>query len=139
MGDALLSRDRQDAKIPYALYHKAAFESRKKLLSTHCDCYIMAHKGICTGADFPALCRDNDALILRRAEEILSLVTKPMSFSEIDRAVCANYRLLTRQPRRALRFERNVRFFVEYLAYEGYLDMECVDGSVYYKASGKRF
>ena len=139
VGDALLSRDRQDAKIPYALYHKAAFESRKKLLSTHCDCYIMAHKGICTGADFPALVRDNDDLILRRAEEILSLVTRPMSFSEIDRAVCANYRLLTRQPRRALRFERNVRFFVEYLADEGYLDMECVDGSVYYKASGKTF
>ena len=139
VGDALLSREAQNAKLPYALHHKAAFESREKLSKTRFDYYIIAHKGICTGADFPALCRDNDALILRRAEEILNLVTRSMSFSEIDRAVCANYRLLTRQPRRALRFERNVRFFVEYLADEGYLDMECVDGTVYYKASGKKF
>ena len=139
VADALLSRENQDAKLPYALHHAAAFESRKKLLTTHCDCYIMAHKGICTGADFPALVRDNDALILRRAEEILNLVKRSMSFSEIDRAVCAHYKLLTRQPRRALRFERNVRFFVEYLADEGYLDMECLDGAVYYKASGKTF
>ena len=139
VGDALLSREAQNAKLPYALHHKAAFESRTKLLTTACDCYIIAHKGICTGADFPALCRDNDALILRRAEEILNLVTRSMSFSEIDRAVCANYALLTRQPRRALRFERNVRFFVEYLADEGCLDMECVDGTVYYRASGKKF
>jgi hypothetical protein len=28
---------------------------------------------------------------------------------------------------------------VEYLADEGYLDMECVDGTVYYRASGKKF
>ena len=139
VGDAMLSRDQQNAKLPYALHHAAAFESRSKLLTTHCDCYIMAHKGICTGADFPALVRDNDMLILRRAEEILNLVKRSMSFSEIDRAVCAYYQLLTRQPRRALRFERNVRFFVEYLADEGYLDMECVDGTVYYKASGKTF
>ena len=136
---ALLSREAQNAKLPYALHHKAAFESREKLSKTRFDYYIIAHKGICTGADFPALCRDNDSLILRRAEEILNLVTRSMSFSEIDRAVCANYRLLTRQPRRALRFERNVRFFVEYLADEGYLDMECVDGTVYYRASGKKF
>ena len=139
VGDAMLSRDQQNAKLPYALQHTKAFESRKKLLNTRCDYYIMAHKGVCTGADFPALVRDNDELILRRAQEILDLVTHSMSFSEIDRAVCAYYALLTRQPRRALRFERNVRFFVEYLADEGYLDMECVDGTVYYKASGKKF
>lgn len=139
VGDALLSRDRQNAKLPYALHHKAAFESRKKLMDTRYDFYIMAHKGVCTGADFPALVRDNDTLILRRAEEILDLVEKPMSFSEIDRAVCAHFTLLTRQPRRALRFERNVRFFVEYLVDEGYLDMESVEGTVYYKASGKKF
>jgi len=139
VGDAMLSREAQSAKLPYALHHKAAFESREKLSRTRYDYYIIAHNGICTGADFPALCRDNDALILRRAEEILNLVTRSMSFSEINRAVCAYFSLLTRQPRRALRFERNVRFFVEYLVDEGYLDMECVDGTVYYKASGKKF
>ena len=139
VADALLSRENQDAKLPYALHHAAAFASRRKMGETRHSHYIIAHKGICPGADFPALVRDNDHLILRRAEEILALVDKPLSFSAIDQLICAHYKLLTRQPRRALRFERNVRFFVEYLADEGYLDMECVDGTVYYKASGKKF
>ena len=133
VGDAMLSREEQNAKLPYALQHTAAFASRKKLLGTDCDWYIMAHKGVCPGADFPALVRDNDQLIHRRAEEILDLVDEFMPFSAIDQKVCAHYKLLTRQPRRALRFERNVRFFVEYLADEGFLEMECVEGTVYYR------
>lgn len=136
-GDALLSREWQGAKLPYALHHRTAIDSRKKLMELSCDYFIMAHRGVCTGADFPALVRDNDALIFRRAGEILSLVREPMLFSDIDRAVCAHYNLLTRQPRRALRFERNVRFFVEFLAEEGYLDMTCTDGTVFYSPTGK--
>jgi len=140
VGDALLSRDRQNAKLPYALQHTAARRSRDKLArETHCDYYIMAHRGICTGADFPSLVRDNNDLYLRRCEEILSLIDRPMPFSAINQKVCAHYSLLTRQPRRALRFERNVRFFVEFLADEGYLTMECVEGTVYYARSGKEF
>ena len=64
---------------------------------------------------------------------------KPLPFSAIDQLVCAHYKLLTRQPRRALRFERNVRFFVEYLVDEGYLEMTCVEGTVYYAPTGKTF
>ena len=37
VGDALLSRDQQNAKLPYALHHAAAFESRSKLLTTACE------------------------------------------------------------------------------------------------------
>ena len=76
---------------------------------------------------------------LHRAEEILALVDRPMPFSAINQKVCAHYSLLTRQPRRALRFERNVRFFVEFLADEGYLNTECVEGTAYYAQSGKKF
>lgn len=132
VGDALLSRDLQNAKLPYSLRHTTARESRDKLLSTRCDCYIIAHRGLCNAADFPALVRDNNDLFARRSAEILSLIDRPMTFSSIDQTVCAHYSLLTRQYRRALRFERNVRFFVEFLADEGYLDMECVEGTVYY-------
>ena len=139
VADALLSRENQDAKLPYALHHAAAFKSRAKLGQTRHSWYIIAHKGICPGADFPALVRDNDTLVLRRAEEILSLVKGTMSFSEINRTVCAHYKLLTRQPRRSLRFERNVRFFVEYLVDEGYLEMSCEDGATLYAPTGKMF
>ena len=139
VADALLSRENQDAKLPYALHHAAAFKSREKLGKTRHSYYVIAHKGVCPGADFPALVRDNDALILRRAEEILALVDHPMAFSDINRRVCSFYKLLTRQPRRALRFERNVRFFVEYLTDEGYLEMSCEDGTTFYSATGKKF
>lgn len=139
VADALLSRENQNAKLPYALQHTQAFQSRAKLAKTSHAWYVIAHKGICPGADFPALVRDNDHLILRRAEEILALVDKPLPFSAIDQLVCAHYKLLTRQPRRALRFERNVRFFVEYLVDEGYLEMTCVEGTVYYSPTGKTF
>ncbi len=47
-------------------------------------------------------------------------------------AVCARYQLFTRKPRRALRFERNVRFFVEYLLDEGQLELTCRRGVAYY-------
>lgn len=40
---------------------------------------------------------------------------RPMTASEIDQAACARYELYTRKNRRALCFERNIRFFVEYL------------------------
>jgi glyoxylase-like metal-dependent hydrolase (beta-lactamase superfamily II) len=139
VADTLLSRENQDAKLPYALHHAAAFASRRKMGETRHSHYIIAHKGICPGADFPALVRDNDALILRRAEEILSLVEGAMTFSDINRRVCAFYKLLTRQPRRSLRFERNVRFFVEYLVDEGYLAMSCEDGTTFYSATEKKF
>lgn len=38
-----------------------------------------------------------------------------MTSSQIDAAVCAYYQLFTHKPNRALRFERNICFFVEYL------------------------
>lgn len=136
-GDALLSRECQAAKLPYALHHRTAIESRQKLIDLPCDYFIMAHQGVCTGADFPSLVRDNDELIYRRAGEILSLIQGPVLFSDINRLACAHFKLLTRQPRRALRFERNVRFFVDFLTEEGYLDMSCTDGTVFYTPSGK--
>lgn len=135
-GDALLSYELMEAKLPYDLSHQIAMESRERLRGLGCDFYIMAHRGVCTREDFGPLIDANQALVRRRAGEILSLITGPMTASEIGLAACRYYKLLTHKPRRALRFERNVRFFIEYLADTGQLEMECRDGVVHYRPAG---
>ena len=46
VGDALLSREQLDAKLPYCLSHRMGMESREKLRGLDCDLVVMAHRGI---------------------------------------------------------------------------------------------
>lgn len=124
VGDCLLSREMMDSKLPYCLSHQMGMESRERMRGLPCDKFIMAHRGIARREELDRLIDDNQALALRRAGEILSLIPKAMTMSEINQAVCAYYKLLTGKPRRALRFERNIRFFVEFLTDRGDLVME---------------
>ena len=112
VGDALLSREQLDAKLPYCLSHRMGMESREKL---------------------EGLIDANQALALRRAGEILALIDRPMAASDIVRRVCLFYKLLSGKPRRALRFERNIRFFIEFLVDRGDLVMETQDGVTVYR------
>jgi len=130
--DALLSAELLDAKLPYNLSQCLAMDSREKLRGLECNACIMAHRGICAGGELDALIDANQDLIRRRAGEILSLVDRPMTASQIDEAACVLYKLLTRKPRRSLRFERNVRFFIEYLVDAGRLEETCQNGATYY-------
>ena len=135
--DALLSQELLTAKLPYNLSQQMAIASREKLRGLGCDFYIMAHRGVCPGGEIGGLIDANQALIRRRAEEILALVDRPMTASEIDERVCLLYQLLTHKPRRSLRFERNVRFFIEYLVDIGRLHEECQNGATYYSPAEK--
>lgn len=130
--DALLSEELLGAKLPYSLSHKLAMDSREKLRGTDCDVYVMAHRGVCGRGEIGGLIDANQDLVLRRAEEILSLVDRPMTASQIDEAACVLYELFTRKPRRSLRFERNVRFFIEYLVDNRRLAETCKNGATYY-------
>lgn len=130
--DALLSQELLGAKLPYNLSHKLAMESREKLRGLDCDFYIMAHRGVCGRAEIGALVDANHALVHRRAEEILNLVDGPMTACQVDEKVCVLYQLFTKKPRRSLRFERNVRFFLEYLVDTGALAEVCRNGATYY-------
>ena len=131
--DAVLSHELLGAKLPYNLSQQMAVESREKLRRLDCDAYIMAHRGVCRPGEFEELVEANQRLIRERAEEILSLVTRPMTASQIVQATCTLYELFTKKPRRALRFERNIRFFIEYLADQGKLELECRRGTAYYR------
>ena len=130
--DALLSYEMIEAKLPYSLSHQAAIDSREKLRGLGCDYYIMAHRGVCGSGEIDTLIEENQKLVRCRAQEIFELVDRPMTASEIDQAACARYELYTRKNRRALRFERNIRFFVEYLVDTGQLEMSCQRGVVLY-------
>lgn len=130
--DALLSREMLGAKLPYNLSQQMALDSREKLRGLGCDAYIMAHRGVCSGAEIGGLIDANQELVRRRAEEILSLVEQPMTASQIDEAACVLYKLFTHKPPRSLRFERNVRFFIEYLVDTGRLNEVCQNGATYY-------
>ena len=131
--DALLSHEMLKAKLPYALSHQMAMESREKLRGLNCRRYIMAHRGVCSPEEIDGLIDANQELLRRRAGEILSLIVRPMSASQINEAVCIQDELFTKKPRRALRFERNIRFFVEYLTDLGELETFCKNGVVYYR------
>ena len=69
---------------------------------------------------------------------MLALITGPMTISEITRAVCGYFKLLTKKPSRALRFERNIRFFVEYLVDRGDLILEADQGVAVYRPADRR-
>ena len=130
--DALLSRELLTAKLPYNLSHLMAVHSREKLRGQDCEFYIMAHRGVCGREEVGGLIDANQELIRRRAGEILALVDRPMTASQIDEQTCVLYQLFTRKPRRSLRFERNIRFFVEYLVDTGRLAETCQNGATYY-------
>lgn len=132
LADAVLSHELLGAKLPYNLSMAMAMESREKLRGLEYDTYVMAHHGLCTGEELPRLIDENQALIRARAEEIRSLITRPMTGSQIDAAVCAHYQLFTHKPNRALRFERNICFFVEYLVDRGLLEVRCQGGVALY-------
>lgn len=131
-GDAVMSREMLQAKLPYALSIQHAMNSRQKLRTLGCDYFIMAHRGICTGAEIDRLIEDNHELILRRAQEIRALIDRPMDFSNICRVVCKKYELFSTRARRALYYERNIRFFVEFLVDRGELEMESREGVAFY-------
>ncbi len=132
VGDALLSVEMMGSKLPYSLSHKQAAVSRQRLRDISCEKLIMAHRGVAEGSELPSLIDQNDALLAQRAAEIQSLVVRPMTASEISRAVCNYYELFTKKTSRSLRFERNIRFFIEYLVDEGRLFMSTEAGVTKY-------
>ena len=75
-------------------------------------------------------------LLARKKPDKLSpaaLETLALVASDIVRRVCLFYKLLSGKPRRALRFERNIRFFIEFLVDRGDLVMETQDGVTVYR------
>lgn len=130
VGDAVLSNEVLESKLPYHIYLDMAISSAEKLRDTNCAAYIVAHRGIHT--DINAVVEASNAHIRKRAEEIRALVTRPMTFSEIWAAVNEAFSLLSSRPIRAALMERNLRSFVDYLVDQGKLACSAERGMLYY-------
>ncbi len=132
-GDALMSQEFLNAKLPYNLCHRLAQDSREKLRGLRCAAFVMPHRGVCSPDQVDQLIDANNALLEKRAGEVLALVTEPMTASAINAAACKFYELFTKKPSKGLYLERNVRFLTEYLVETEQLDSFCRGGVVYYR------
>lgn len=132
VADALLSWEMMQAKLPYCLSHQEAWKSREKLRQLDCDSYIIAHRGVCRSLD--KLIDANHELVLRRSGEIKALAQDWRTASQIVQGACQFYKLLSHHPRRALRFERNIRFLIEFLVDRGEFSVEVRDGVTMYRS-----
>lgn len=130
VGDAVISNEVLEAKLPYHIYLEMALRSAERLRNTGCAAYIVAHRGIHT--DIDGVVDASSAHIRRRAEEILSLITRPMTFSGIWEAVNEHFALLSSRPIRAALMERNLRSFIDFLVDTGRLRWYAERGMLYY-------
>lgn len=121
VGDVLFSPEMYYAKLPYSMDIATDLASKERLRELGCDRYIASHRGVLS--DINNSVDANRELFLLRAGEILSAIHRPMTFSEITAAVYRMYSLFSHSPRRAQSFERNVRFFIEFLLDEGRLEL----------------
>jgi len=133
VSDTMLSREMLTAKLPHNQNHHIAIASREKLRRSGADLFVMAHKGICTGEEISPLIDDNLALLYHRGQEMLALIDHPMTFSEINQAACRYYKLFTHRMVRALSYQRNVSFLLEYLQEENMVETECCEGVILYR------
>lgn len=132
-GDALMSADMMDSKLPYALDVATALVSQQKLLTIEADTFILSHRGVVQKDQLPDLIQQNTALFHKRSEEILSFCDKSPDFSTLCKLVCQHFELHMRKPQRVLFFQRNIRFFLEFLEDSGKLVMDVDDGKVVYR------
>ena len=133
VSDAMFSEEMLNAKLPHNQNHHIAIASREKIRRTDCELYIMSHRGICDGREISGLIDANLDLLYRRGQEVLSLIDHPMTFSEINQAACSLHKLYTHRAFRALVYQRNVTFLLEYLIEEGELETECHEGVIRYR------
>ena len=121
VGDVLLSPEMYYAKLPYSMDIAADLASKERLRTLGCDAYIASHRGIL--ADINNSVDANRELFLLRAGDIFSVIQRPMTFSQVTDAVYQMYSLFSHSPRRAQSFERNIRFFLEFLLDQGRLEL----------------
>lgn len=131
LGDCLISHEIMDsAKLPYAHILKMDLESKMKLYELKSDMYIVTHKGIYQ--DITELITDNICFYKSRAEEILGVITKPMTAEDILKAVSKSMSIRIGTINKYLMVERMLRCYVEYLFETGKLVQVIDDGFLKY-------
>lgn len=134
LGDALLTgAELRAARFPYHFCFEAAVQTLERLSAQRADLFLAAHKGIY--GDLGDLPEQNIRLINSRAEGILKLLDKPLSFSELSMRVCAIFRLRSSARGAVALYERNIHSYLEYLKDMGRVETLTRDGIFYYQKS----
>jgi glyoxylase-like metal-dependent hydrolase (beta-lactamase superfamily II) len=131
IGDALISYEvMESAKLPYAYILTQDISSKMKLYSLQSSQYVLAHKGIYP--DVKDLITDNIYFYRNRAEEILSVITEPMTKEELLQEVAMTMRIRIDSTFKYLVVERMLQCYVEYLLEIGRIIQEVQNQSLKY-------
>ncbi len=131
LGDSLISYEvMKSSKLPYAHVLRKDLISKIKLYALTSDRYILAHKGIFY--DIKDLIIDNIYFYKHRAEEILELVVKPMTFEDILRAVSKSKSIRIGSVNKYLVVDRMLKCYIEYLCETAKLMPIIDDGFIKY-------
>lgn len=131
IGDALISYEvMESAKLPYAYILSLDIASKMKLYHLQSSMYILAHKGIYP--DVKDLITDNIYFYRNRAEEILSVITKPMTMEDVLRAVALKMRIRISSAYKYLVVERMLRCYIDYLCETDRIELIVDDYSLKY-------
>ncbi len=133
LGDALLSDSQLEAKLPYCFHLKEALDTYEVMLKYPYPTYVMAHNGCCTLAEFPALIQANRSLFLQRAKEIRDCANQGKTIDQLTLDLCQQYELNPRKASRLLMYQRNIRFFLEFLQDQGQLSLEVGEAGILYR------
>lgn len=129
VGDAVLTGQESSFKLPYALFLDQMIHSAGRLLDTRCHAYILSHRGVVS--DIRPAAEWTQALLKKRAAEILALVDRPMTSEQVWQAVNEHFCLLSSRVSRAAVMERNLRSFLDYLVDQGALERSARRGLIY--------
>lgn len=134
LADAMMAGpDLEEAKLPYHLVIERALETLRGLNGIPASRYLAAHRGVLEElGDVPAR---NIAKIEDRAEQILSLMARPVNISELTSLVCRKLELRSTLPDSVGRYERNVRSYLDFLKDTGRVSVLMRDGLFYYQRS----
>lgn len=131
IGDALISEEvMKSSKLPYAHILSKDLMSKMKLYHLRSSYYILAHKGIYT--DIKDLITDNIYFYKNRAELILAIIEKPMTFEDILKYLSRSMRINISNPYKYIVVERMLRCYIEYLEETGKITLTMEDGFLKY-------
>lgn len=132
LGDVCLSKDEiEAAKLPYFFSIDAAIQTMKAIRGASFDKYIIAHRAVDESLDIHI--DANIEALHRTSEAIRNLIVQPMTFDQIQAAVCRAFSLKSSNPVRAALFARNIRSYIDYLTDHGEISSFAKNGMGYYE------
>lgn len=132
VGDTLLEEAQISvAKMPTSMYVQRDLESKRSLLNTHYDAYILAHTSVVT--DIAPVVEKNIEVFYRKRDEIFSCLVDGMTSAQWLDVFCQKANIRTRNMFKFAIIERNFSNFVAWMIDDGLIEVrrECCAKTYY--------